>query len=46
MRLSKGYQTVIGEEDAYLSSGEQQRVAIARVFLRNTPIVVLDEATV
>lgn len=44
-RLPKGYQTVIGEQDAYLSGGEKQRVAIARVFLRNTPIVVLDEAT-
>lgn len=44
-RLPKGYQTVIGEKDAYLSGGEKQRVAIARVFLRNTPIVVLDEAT-
>lgn len=45
MRLPQGYQTVIGEKDAYLSGGEKQRVAIARVFLRNTPIVVLDEAT-
>lgn len=45
MRLPKGYQTVIGEKDAYLSGGEKQRVAIARVFLRNTPIIVLDEAT-
>lgn len=45
MRLPKGYQTVIGEKDAYLSGGEKQRVAIARVFLRNTPIVILDEAT-
>ncbi len=45
LRLPKGYQTVIGEKDAYLSGGEKQRIAIARVFLRNTPIVVLDEAT-
>lgn len=45
MELPKGYQTVIGEKDAYLSGGEKQRIAIARVFLRNTPIVVLDEAT-
>lgn len=45
MKLPKGYQTVIGEKDAYLSGGEKQRLAIARVFLRNTPIVVLDEAT-
>lgn len=45
MKLPKGYQTVIGEKDAYLSGGEKQRIAIARVFLRRTPIVVLDEAT-
>ena len=43
--LPKGYNTIIGEKDAYLSGGEKQRLAIARVFLRNTPIVVLDEAT-
>lgn len=45
MRLPRGYQTVIGEKESYLSGGEKQRVAIARVFLRNTPIVILDEAT-
>lgn len=45
MGLPHGYQTVIGEEDAYLSGGEKQRIAIARVFLRDTPIVILDEAT-
>ena len=45
MNLPNGYQTVIGEKDAFLSGGEKQRLAIARVFLRNTPIVVLDEAT-
>lgn len=44
-RLPHGYDTVIGEKDAYLSGGEKQRLAIARVFLRNTPIVILDEAT-
>ena len=43
--LPKGYETVIGEKDAYLSGGEKQRIAIARVFLKNTPIVILDEAT-
>lgn len=45
MVLPRGYQTVIGEENAYLSGGEKQRVAIARVFLKNAPIVILDEAT-
>lgn len=45
LTLPKGYDTVIGEEDAYLSGGEKQRIAIARVFLKDTPIVILDEAT-
>ena len=45
MALPKGYDTVIGEKNAYLSGGEKQRIAIARVFLKDTPIVILDEAT-
>lgn len=45
MALPRGYDTVIGEKDAYLSGGEKQRLAIARVFLRDTPVVILDEAT-
>jgi ATP-binding cassette subfamily B protein len=45
MTLPQGYATVIGEQDAYLSGGEKQRIAIARVFLKDTPIVILDEAT-
>lgn len=44
-RLPQGYDTVIGEGAAFLSGGERQRLAIASVFLRDTPIVVLDEAT-
>ena len=45
MALPNGYQSIVGENGVYLSGGEQQRLAIARVILRNTPIVVLDEAT-
>ena len=45
MALPNGYATIIGEEDSYLSGGEKQRLAIARVFLKDTPIVILDEAT-
>jgi ATP-binding cassette subfamily C protein CydCD len=42
--LSEGYQTVIGEKGIKLSGGQRQRVAIARALLRDTPILVLDEA--
>jgi ATP-binding cassette subfamily B protein len=45
MALPKGYDTIIGEKNAYLSGGEKQRIAIARIFLKDTPIVILDEAT-
>ena len=41
----KGVDTVIGTKGVYLSGGEQQRIAIARVMLKNAPIVILDEAT-
>lgn len=44
-KLPDGINTVIGTGGIYLSGGEQQRVAIARVILRNAPIVILDEAT-
>ncbi|MBR3412784.1 MAG: ABC transporter ATP-binding protein [Bacteroidales bacterium] len=44
-KLPQGVDTVIGTKGTYLSGGEQQRVAIARVMLKNTPIVILDEAT-
>lgn len=44
-KLPDGVDTVIGTKGVYLSGGEQQRVAIARVMLKNTPVVILDEAT-
>ena len=44
-KLPDGMDTVIGTEGVYLSGGEQQRIAIARVMLKNTPIIILDEAT-
>ena len=43
--LPQGYQTVVSRDDAYLSGGEKQRLAIARVFLKDAPIIILDEAT-
>ncbi|MFV0362451.1 MAG: ABC transporter ATP-binding protein [Suipraeoptans sp.] len=42
--LPERYNTLVGD-DIYLSGGEKQRIAIARVFLKDSPIVVLDEAT-
>jgi len=44
-KLPKGIDTVIGTKGVYLSGGEQQRIAIARVMLKNAPILILDEAT-
>lgn len=44
-KLPQGIDTVIGTKGVYLSGGEQQRIAIARVLLKNAPIIILDEAT-
>lgn len=44
-RFDDGYDTVVGERGYRLSGGEQQRIAIARVLLKNPPVLVLDEAT-
>lgn len=43
--LPDAYDSVVGENNVYLSGGEKQRIAIARLFLKDSPIVVLDEAT-
>lgn len=45
LRLPKGYDTPAGEAGKCLSGGEKQRIAIARMILKNAPIVILDEAT-
>lgn len=44
-KLPNGVDTVVGTNGVYLSGGEQQRIAIARVMLKNAPVVILDEAT-
>lgn len=43
--MPDGYDTLVGEHGARLSSGEKQRLSIARAILKNTPILILDEAT-
>ena len=44
-KFPDGIHTVIGTKGVYLSGGEQQRIAIARAMLKNTPVLILDEAT-
>lgn len=44
-KMDKGFDTVIGENGAELSGGERQRLSIARAFLKDAPILILDEIT-
>jgi ATP-binding cassette subfamily B protein len=43
--LPQGYETVLGERGAHISGGERQRVCVARAFLKDAPVLILDEPT-
>ena len=45
MTLPKGYDTNVGELGGLLSDGEKQRIGLARAFLKNSPMILLDEPT-